>query len=420
MPTAPRDGRRVEPVRGSRTAPQAARRRVIRQRIGAAGVLAVGAVGRACPRLRLAGPAAAAVDTRRERAGVGDAARPRRCGAVVMAAKSLAPPTHLSERRVGTLPAPLEDAGAALAGSRVVLAGGLTAQDTSTAAVIVVRGSSARTSDGRLPSSTMRPRPASLDRSTCSAAATASASSIRSCHRRPLGDSRAPVGSLPAASSDAARPAVGPTAYVVGGYTGTRWLDTIVAWRPGCRARVVAHLPPACATPRWPPSGTSLVIAGGTLPDGSASRAVYRFDTRRRTVRRVHRALPAPRRTPPRPRSGGPCSWSAGAVRSDGSSARGDRRDRPEQRPSRPAGRPRPLAATLPRSTVGGRVAAPVGGHGRPAPWTDQRLAAAAAAPGRAVAADVYAADRAGRLTGAARRARALVYVPNSEANTVT
>jgi hypothetical protein len=36
---------------------------------------------------------------------------------------------------------------------------------------------------------------------------------------------------------------MGGTAYVVGGYTGSRWLDTIVAWRPGLPARVVAHLP---------------------------------------------------------------------------------------------------------------------------------------------------------------------------------
>ena len=37
--------------------------------------------------------------------------------------------------------------------------------------------------------------------------------------------------------------AIGGTAYVVGGYTGAQWLDTIVAWRPGTRARIVARLP---------------------------------------------------------------------------------------------------------------------------------------------------------------------------------
>ena len=45
------------------------------------------------------------------------------------------------------------------------------------------------------------------------------------------------VGSLPAASSDSSAAAIGGTAYVVGGYTGTQWLNTIVAWRPGSSAR---------------------------------------------------------------------------------------------------------------------------------------------------------------------------------------
>src|SRR5204862_19607 len=45
------------------------------------------------------------------------------------------------------------------------------------------------------------------------------------------------VGALPAACSDVAAAVVDGTAYVVGGYTGTRWLDSIVAWRPGAAAR---------------------------------------------------------------------------------------------------------------------------------------------------------------------------------------
>jgi len=51
------------------------------------------------------------------------------------------------------------------------------------------------------------------------------------------------VGRLPAPSSDQSAAVVGGTAYVIGGYTGSRWLDSIVAWRPGEQAKVVAHLP---------------------------------------------------------------------------------------------------------------------------------------------------------------------------------
>ena len=46
---------------------------------------------------------------------------------------------------------------------------------------------------------------------------------------RPGDRERPVVGKLPAASSDSSAAAIGGTAYVVGGYTGTQWLDTIVA-----------------------------------------------------------------------------------------------------------------------------------------------------------------------------------------------
>jgi Kelch motif len=54
--------------------------------------------------------------------------------------------------------------------------------------------------------------------------------------------SRRSAGS-PAPSSDQPAAAIGNTVYVVGGYTGSQWLDTIVAWRPGTQPRIVAHLP---------------------------------------------------------------------------------------------------------------------------------------------------------------------------------
>src|SRR2546430_12549789 len=44
-------------------------------------------------------------------------------------------------------------------------------------------------------------------------------------------------------SSDHAATVVAGQAYIVGGYTGQDWLNTIVAWRPGGSARVVARLP---------------------------------------------------------------------------------------------------------------------------------------------------------------------------------
>ena len=84
------------------------------------------------------------------------------------------------------------------------------------------------------------------------------------------------AGRLPAASSDASAASIGATAYVVGGYTGVRWLNTILAFQPGHATRIVARLPEGIRYAAVATAGSSLVIAGGTLPDGSASRAVYR------------------------------------------------------------------------------------------------------------------------------------------------
>src|SRR5207244_2410462 len=84
-------------------------------------------------------------------------------------------------------------------------------------------------------------------------------------------------GRLPAPSSDQAAAAIDGTAYVVGGYTGSRWLDTIVAWKPGSRAHVVAHLPHPLRYAAVTAVGNRLVIAGGSLVSGAASDAVYQY-----------------------------------------------------------------------------------------------------------------------------------------------
>src|SRR5581483_6901602 len=79
------------------------------------------------------------------------------------------------------------------------------------------------------------------------------------------------VGRLPAPSSDQSAAAIGGTAYVVGGYTGSQWLNTIVAWKPGTTARVVARLPFALRYAAVAVAGKTLVIAGGSLENGTAS-----------------------------------------------------------------------------------------------------------------------------------------------------
>jgi hypothetical protein len=91
------------------------------------------------------------------------------------------------------------------------------------------------------------------------------------------------AGTLPQASSDSAAAVVGETAYVIGGYNGQQALDTIVAWRPGGGAEVVAHLPSGLRYAAAAASGGSIVIAGGT-PGEAASSAILRFDPSTRQV----------------------------------------------------------------------------------------------------------------------------------------
>ena len=85
---------------------------------------------------------------------------------------------------------------------------------------------------------------------------------------------------------------VGGTAYLVGGFTGTHALATILAWHPGSSARVVARLPRPLRYSAVSAIGDRVVVAGGT--DGQrASRDVYVLDTRTRAVRLLTR-LPLP------------------------------------------------------------------------------------------------------------------------------
>ena len=80
---------------------------------------------------------------------------------------------------------------------------------------------------------------------------------------------------------------------VVGGYTGSRWLSTILAWRPGTTPRVVARLPVALRYAAVTAAGGKLLIAGGSTPNGTASRIVLAFDPHRRTLKAIAE-LPAP------------------------------------------------------------------------------------------------------------------------------
>ena len=162
-----------------------------------------------------------------------------------------------------------------LPGGRLLLAGGLTAADTSSAAILTVAAGSDR-ARGRLPVAVHDAAAVRLGAAVYvfgGGDGTAQHSEI--VRIDPVTGQTSSAGRLPAPSSDQAAAGVGSSAYVVGGYTGTAWLDTVVRWRPGRPARVIAHLPRALRYAAVTAVGDRLVVAGGSLPDGSASSAVY-------------------------------------------------------------------------------------------------------------------------------------------------
>jgi DNA-binding beta-propeller fold protein YncE len=340
----------------------------------------------------------------------------------VPAPRHAEPVRTLVPRAAGSLDAPVQDAAAARYGDGAVLAAGLTAADTSTDRIVTVTRAGSR-QVGRLPRALHDAAAVTLGRDTYVFGGGDGVAQLDAITMVDPGTGAAQeVGKLPAPSSDQAAASIGGTAYVVGGYTGARWLDTIVAWSPHGRAHVVAHLPHAVRYAAVAAAGDRLVIAGGSLESGSASRAVYAFDPSTRRVSRTG-SLPQPTTHAAAATVG---SWAV-VVGGRGSTP-GTPTGRlvlvdPARHAVRSVGRLRqPLsdaAAVATRSgvlVVGGR-----GLHGTVASIT--QLVPSSHAVRRAAAAhrslNVYAADRAGNLSGAARLARPLVYVPNSDSNTV-
>jgi YVTN family beta-propeller protein len=208
--------------------------------------------------------------------------------------RRLRTPSRLTEQVTGQLPAPLQDPSvASLATGRALLLGGLTAADQSTDEILRAGARGARVI-GHLPSARHDTAAVTLGRYAYVFGGGTPTSQLDEIVRvDPVSGAASVVAHLPAASSDSTAAAIGGSAYVVGGYTGTHWLDTIVVWRPGSGARVVAHLPATLRYTAVTAVGDRLVIAGGSLENGSASSAVWLYTPSSRRLSRLG-SLPAP------------------------------------------------------------------------------------------------------------------------------
>ena len=335
----------------------------------------------------------------------------------------------LVEQRTGALPAPLQDAAAASLHSHgALLLGGLTAADTSTDTILIA-GARGAHRQGVLPVALHDSAAVAIGGSIYLFGGGTGSKQLNTIVRvDPASGATANAGHLPAPSSDQAAAEIAGTAYVIGGYTGSRWLDTIVAWRPGTTAHVVAHLPVPLRYAAVTAVDNRIVIAGGSLSNGSASDAVLEYLPATRRVVRIGR-LPAP------------STHAAAAALDDVAYVIGGRGaaignattrvvavDLRSVRIRR-AGRLSAPRSDLAVATVGGSILL-AGGRGPSGTESGiselapraKRTAAAARVHARVPVTpvgNVYAYDGANMLAPAARAALPRIYVPNSDSASV-
>lgn len=196
------------------------------------------------------------------------------------------------------LSAPIEDAATATFGQgRVVLLGGLDAEDTSTAAITELaadaQGTTATDTGARLPEAQHDAQAANLGGDVYVFGGGQVESYDHILRFDPASGRVSVVGHLPQPASDVAVAAIGPTAYIVGGYNGREALDTILAWRSGASPAVVGRLPRGLRYAAVAASSSQLIIAGGSTASGGASRAILRFEPSSGEVKEIGR-LPTP------------------------------------------------------------------------------------------------------------------------------
>jgi YVTN family beta-propeller protein len=318
----------------------------------------------------------------------------------------------LREQPQGTLPAPVQYPAAAAFASGIRYAGGLDARSSSSAQIVDVAPDGSH-AIGQLPVALHDAAGAPLGDALYVFGGGTATGQLDSIVRVAPSGAATAVGTLPSASSDSSAAVVGDTAYVVGGYDGSRWLDTIVAFNPVSGAHVVAHLPTPLRYAAVGRVGPRLLVAGGTTPTQSASTAVYAFDPATAQVTKIG-DLPVA------------IAHAAAVGRGNELVVVGGRDGSGAMLTTITA-----VNSTTGRSRAAGQLDAPRsdaalvrnGAYiwlfgGRNANGVLGGFSQLVADPA-SESANVYAHDGAGQLTGAARTARSLVYVPNSGSNTV-
>lgn len=341
--------------------------------------------------------------------------------AVLTSAGAQQQPVTVRERPLGLLAAAVQDAASAPYHGGALLAGGLTAADVSSATVVLV---AAHGAVSNLSHALHDATAATLGGAVYLFGGGDGVRQLDAIVRVAPG-APTTVGHLPAPSSDQSGAALDGAEYVVGGYTGSRWLDTIVRWRPGQAARVVGHLPGPLRYAAVAAVAGRIVIAGGSTPAGTATDAVLSFNPATGRVTRIGR-LPAPTTHAAAAALGTHVYVIGGRGATLNTPTSAIVAVDPVARKVVPGGTLSAARSDLVAVGVNGRILL-AGGRGVSgtvaaiSELVPARIKALAVAtvPKLVDPHNVYAADRTGNLTGAARTALPRIYVPNSQSDTV-
>ena len=190
------------------------------------------------------------------------------------------------------LAAPLSRAVALADGRQIVLAGGLTAAQTTATGVFTLDPATGRlTSDGSLVEPVHDAAGAVLDGRLLVFGGGA-AHSVAAVQQLVPAAVATLIGTLPQPRSDLVTATIGGTTYVLGGYTGTDAVSTVLATRDGRAFTTVARLPVSVRYPAVATVGGIIYLFGGEH-DGVPTPAIQRIDPGT-GIARVTGHLPTP------------------------------------------------------------------------------------------------------------------------------
>lgn len=204
------------------------------------------------------------------------------------------PPAHLDARRLPvTLPVPLSDCVLFVDGTGLLVAGGLTAKDSSSDTVLRVDpGAGQVRSVGRLVAPVHDAAGFTLAGADLLLGGGTGASVATVQLIRP-GLAGQVLGALPEPRSDLVATTVDGVGYVLGGYTGSRMLASVLRTTDGRAYQSVASIAVPVRYPALAASDGVLWLFGGTTGDGRTTDVVQRVDLNSGTAQVVGH-LPVP------------------------------------------------------------------------------------------------------------------------------